>query len=192
MRECPFPGDGEYSWDRFAELFNSDLANKFGNLYSRCVTLIAKNYGGTLRESGGRQPGVIYTEVDTETVVKQVQQHIEKCQYNQALDKIWRLILDPTNQYADKNAPWKLVKTDLAAAGHVLYDMVEQLRIAAILLKPFLPHTAETIYKSFNFPQPWDQVRYEDVWVRPTQGEDLRVLAALEDGKVKPLFPRIN
>ncbi|OAI47758.1 methionine--tRNA ligase [Planctomycetaceae bacterium SCGC AG-212-F19] len=192
MRECPFPSDGDFTWERFAEVYNADLANNLGNLYSRCVTLIAKNYGGCLRESGGRQPGVIYTEVDTEAAVKQVQQHLEKCQYNLALEKIWRLILDPTNQYADKKEPWKLVKSDLTAAGHVLYDMVEQLRIAAILLKPFLPRSAETIYKSFNFPQSWDQVRYEDVWVRPTQVEDLRLLAALEDGKVKPLFPRIN
>jgi methionyl-tRNA synthetase len=192
MRECPFPGDGEYSWSRFADVFNGDLANKLGNLYSRAVTIIAKNYGGTLRETGGRKPGVIYTEVDTEATVQQVQKHIEACQYNLALEKIWRLILDPTNQYADKKEPWKLVKTDLAAAGHVLYDMVEQLRITAILLKPFLPTAAETIYQSFNFPQPWAQVRYEDVWVRPTQVEDLRVLAALHDGKVKPLFPRIT
>ena len=70
--------------------------------------------------------------------------------------------------------------------------MAEQLRVASILLKPFLPRAAETIYSSFNFPQPWEDVRYEDVWAHPRQGEDLRVLAALDDGKVKPLFPRIT
>ena len=45
---------------------------------------------------------------------------------------------------------------------------------------------------SFNFPQPWAEVRHEDVWVHPRQVEDLRVLAPLVDGKVKPLFPRIS
>jgi len=74
----------------------------------------------------------------------------------------------------------------------VLYDLVETLRCVSILLKPFLPKTAETIYNSFNFPQPWAQTRYDDVWVHPTQVEDLRLLAALEGGKVKPLFPRIS
>ncbi|MBV9125263.1 MAG: hypothetical protein JO112_18050, partial [Planctomycetes bacterium] len=49
----------------------------------------------------------------------------------------------------------------------------------------------ETIYRSFNFSQPWEEVRHEDVWVHPCQVEDLRLLASLEDGKVKPLFPRI-
>lgn len=192
LRECPFPGDGEFSWHRFAQVFNSDLANNLGNLYSRVVKLISANYDGQLLATAGTEPGVIYTEIDTETTVKQVQAHIEACQYSQALEKIWRQILDPANQYADKREPWKLVKTDKDAAKAVLYDLAEQLRAVAILLKPFLPRTACTIYTSFNFPQPWDAVRCEDVWVHPRQAEDLKVLAQLEGGKVKPMFPRIS
>jgi methionyl-tRNA synthetase len=192
LRECPFPGDGDFSWDRFKEVYNSDLANNLGNLYSRVVRIIAQNYGGHLEETASRNPGVIYTEVNTQTTVEQVEEHIEKCQYNQALDRIWRQILDPANQYADRKEPWKLVKTDREAAKQVLFDLVEQLRAVAILLKPFLPRTAETIYQSFNFRQSWAEVRHEDVWVHPGQGEDLRVTAVLEDNKVKPLFPRMT
>jgi methionyl-tRNA synthetase len=192
LRECPFPGDGEFSWQRFVEVYNADLANNLGNLYSRVVTIVTKNYGGHLVETAGVEPGVIYTEIDIEATVQQVQRHIEACQYNQALEKIWRQVLDPANQYADRKEPWKLVKSDREAAKRVLYDLVEQLRAVAILLKPFLPRTAETIYRSFNFPQPWEEVRHEDVWAHPRQVEDLRVLAALENGKVKPLFPRIE
>ncbi len=192
MRECPFPGDGEFSWERFAQVYNADLANNLGNLYSRVITLIAQNYGGHLEATADVEPGVIYTEVDTETTVQQVEDHIEACRYNQALQCIWSQILDPANRYADRREPWKLVKTDKQAAKQVLYDLAEQLRAVAVLLKPFLPRTAETIYLSFNFPQPWDEVRHEDVWVHPRQGEDLRVLAPLVNGKVKPLFPRIS
>jgi methionyl-tRNA synthetase len=191
LRECPFPGDGEFSWQRFESVYNADLANNLGNLYSRVVRLISQSYGGHLSATAGLEPGVVYTETDTETTVQQVQAHIEACQYNQALERIWRQILDPANQYAERTAPWKLVKTDLNAAKRVLYDLVEQLRAAAILLKPFLPRTAETIYCGFNFPQPWETVRHEDVWVHPRQGEDLRLLAELDDGKPRPLFPRI-
>jgi methionyl-tRNA synthetase len=192
LRECPFPGDGEFSWKRFADVYNADLANNLGNLYSRTVRLITQNYDGHLEQTAGLEPGEVYTDIDTETTVQQVQAHVEACQYNQALQRIWQQILVPANQYTDKKEPWKLVKTDRTAARQVLYDLVEQLRAAAILLKPFLPRTAETIYHSFNFPQPWETVRHEDVWVHPRQGEDLRVLAPLEDGKVKPLFPRIS
>ncbi len=191
LRECPFPGDGEFSWQRFSDLYNADLANNLGNLYSRVVRLIAQNYNGELEATAGVEPGVIYTDVDAETTVQQVQKHVEACQYNQALQRIWQQVLDPANRYADKREPWKLVKADRDAARGVLYDLVEQLRAAAILLKPFLPRTAETIYRSFNFPQPWEEVRHEDVFVHPRQTEDLRVLARLENGKVKPLFPRI-
>ena len=167
LRECPFPGDGEFSWMRFKDLYNADLANYLGNLYSRVLTLIGSNYQSRLHETAHREPGAIYTEQDTETTVRQVQQHIEACQYNQALQRIWQHILVPANQYLDRTAPWKLVKSDRDAARHVLYDIVEPLRGASILLKPFLPRTAETIYRSFNFPQPWEEVRYEDVWRTP-------------------------
>jgi methionyl-tRNA synthetase len=192
LRECPFPGDGEFSWHRFREVYNADLANNLGNLYSRVMTLITKNFAGHLHETARREPGVIYTDVDTETTVQQVQKHVEACEYNQALQRIWAQILDPANRYADRTEPWRLVKTDKEAAKGVLHDLAEQLRATAVLLKPFLPRTAETIYRSFNFPQAWETVRHEDVWVHPLQAEDLRVVAALEDGKVKPLFPRIS
>jgi methionyl-tRNA synthetase len=192
LRECPFPDDGEFSWRRFTDVYNADLANNLGNLYSRVIRLIAQNCDGHLAGTSGLEPGVIYTEADTETTVQQVQGHVEQCQYHLALQRIWQQILDPANRYADRTEPWRLVQTDLPAARRVLYDLAEQLRAAAVLLKPFLPATAETIYRSFNFPQPWEEVRHEDVWVHPRQAEDLRVLAPLEEGKVKPLFPRIT
>jgi methionyl-tRNA synthetase len=192
LRECPFPGDGEFSWQRFTEVYNADLANNLGNLYSRVAKQIASNYGCHLEATARLEPGALYEETDTETTVQQVQGHIEACQYNQALERIWRQVLDPANRYLDRTEPWKLVKTDKAAAKKVLHDLVEVLRGAAILLKPFLPQTAETIYRSFNFPQRWEEVRHEDVWVHPLQAEDVRLVAPLEGGGVKPLFPRIR
>jgi methionyl-tRNA synthetase len=192
MRECPFPGDGDFSWSRFAEVYNSELANNLGNLYSRIVTLISKNYQGHLEETRRLEPGEIYKQEDIESTVLKVQAHIEACEYNQALQKIWQQVLDPANQYADRTQPWALVKTDKDAAKRVLFDLVESLRAASILLKPFLPKTAETIYQSFNFVQPWEKVRHEDVFVYPRQNDDLRILAKLDgSGKPAALFPRI-
>jgi methionyl-tRNA synthetase len=117
---------------------------------------------------------------------------MEACEYSQALQRIWRQILDPANQYMDRTEPWSLVKRDESAARRVLYDLVEQLRAASILLKPFMPLAAETIYRTFNFPQPWDRVRFADVWVHPTQVDDLRIIVPLPEGKVAPLFPRLQ
>src|SRR5204863_6995690 len=66
MRECPFPSDGEFGWGRFAEVFNSELANNYGNLYSRCVTLITKNYESQLAGTGGRQPSLPIVNLDSD------------------------------------------------------------------------------------------------------------------------------
>lgn len=91
--------------------------------------------------------------------------------------------MKPANQYLERLEPWKLVKTDKDAAGEVLYNAAEQLRAAAVLLKPFLPRVAEAIYRSFNFKQPWEEVRHEDVWVHPGQTDDLRLLARWRTAK---------
>jgi methionyl-tRNA synthetase len=189
MRECPFPGDGEFSWQRFADVYNNDLANKLGNLRSRAVTLMAKNYDNVLAGTAGGQPETVLPNL--EETVKQVQADVEGCRYSTALERIMLQVVYPANQYTDRNEPWKLVKTDKPATAQVLWAMAETLRVASILLKPFLPRGAEAIYRSFNFATPWDKVRYEDVLARPPQLADLRIVAALEAGKVKPLFPRI-
>ena len=59
LRECPFPGDGNFDADRFIAVYNSDLANNLGNLYSRVVGLIGKNYGSKLEGTAGVEPAPV-------------------------------------------------------------------------------------------------------------------------------------
>jgi methionyl-tRNA synthetase len=191
LRECPFPADGEFSWTRFTFVFNSELANNLGNLLSRCLTLVTKNFSGVLNATAGVQPdGIVPMEL--RDLVELIKQHIEACRYHFAINLILQDFLTPTNVYLEANAPWKLVKTDKEAAKRVLFDAVQSLRIASILLKPFIPKSAETIYTSFNFPKPWAEVKYADAAELRAQPDDLRVTAELVDGKVKQLFPRIG
>ncbi len=192
MRECPFPGDGEFSWGRFADVYNGELANKLGNLLSRLVTIPSKNYDRVLSGTGGRQPEAVVANLDLATLVATVRGHIDACRYNQALQAIVQDVLTPTDQYLEANAPWKVVKTDKDAAKRVLFNAVQSLRIASILLKPFIPRSTETIYKSFNFPIPWEKVKYADAAVLSPQADDLRITAELVGDKVKQLFPKIG
>ncbi len=217
MRECPYPSDGDYSSQRFEEVYNSELANNLGNTVSRCITLIAKNYAGGLEGTANWTPdkilnqyipsrqflplsdptvlqprdNVIENPIDLKSIVEVIGKSVQDCQYNKALHSIVQNLLTPTNQYLEAKAPWKLVKTDKEAAKRVLFNAVQSLRIAAILLKPFIPRSAEAIYTSFNFPKPWADVTYADAAELAAQPDDLRVTAELVDGKVKPLFPRI-
>ncbi len=192
MRECPFPSDGDYSGQRFEEIYNSELANNLGNMLSRGLTLITKNYEAKLDGTAGVVPDAVVAGLNLAEFVTTVRGHVEGCRYNLALQAIVQDFLTPTNQYLETNAPWKLVKTDKDAAKRVLFNAVQSLRIASILLKPFIPRSAEAIYTSFNFPKPWAEVKYADAAELLAQPDDLRVTAELTDGKVKPLFPRIG
>jgi methionyl-tRNA synthetase len=192
LRECPFPSDGEFGWARFAEVYNSELANNLGNLFSREMTITWKNFGGVFDGTAGKRPEPVVPGLDLALFVGEVREHVEACRYNQALQKIVQDFLTPTNQYLESNAPWKLVKTDKDAAKRVLFNAVQSLRIASILLKPFIPRSAEKIYAAFNFPKPWAEVKYADAAELAAQPDDLRVTAELVDGKVPPLFPRIG
>ncbi len=192
LRECPFPSDGDFSPDRFMEVYNSELANNLGNLFSREMTITFKNYDGVFAGTAGRVPESVVPGLDLGAFVATVRGHVEACRYNLALQAIIQDFLTPTNQYLEANKPWTVVKTDKEAAKPVLFNAVQSLRVASILLKPFIPRSAETIYRSFNFPTPWEQVKYADAAELKAQPDDLRVTAELVDGKVKPLFPRIG
>ncbi|MBY0459956.1 MAG: methionine--tRNA ligase [Gemmataceae bacterium] len=192
LRECPYPSDGEFSPERFVEVYNSELANNLGNLFSRELTITYKNFEGVFSGTAGVTPDSVVPGLNLELFVSEVREHVEGCRYNLALQKIVQDFLTPTNQYLEANAPWKLVKTDKEAAKKVLFNAVQSLRVASILLKPFIPRSAETIYTSFNFPKPWAEVKYADAARLEAQPDDLRVTAELIDGKPKPLFPRIG
>ncbi len=196
LRECPFPGDGEFGWGRFMEVYNSELANNLGNLLSRCVTVGVKSFNRVLSGTAGRTPESVDLTIRVAQVCADVGRAVELCQYNTAAQITLQQICTPANQYLEMTAPWKLVKTgnesDTEKAKNVIFNTVHALRTACILLKPIIPSSAETIYKSFNFPTPWEQVTYADAAELKPQAEDLRVTAELVDGKVKPLFPRIG
>jgi methionyl-tRNA synthetase len=193
MRECPFGGDGNFSDERFAEVYNADLANNLGNLFSRTLTMCVKYFDGRLDGSSAIDPNAWRAGLDLRALVDDVRVLISAFEYSVALQRIWLDVLDAANRYIDAAAPFKLIKTDSEACKVVLVNLAEALRVIAILIKPFLPQTAETFYRAFNFEaaQPWDQVRYENVLSRPS-GPDLGVTAPLTGGKPAPLFPKIE
>ena len=193
MSQCSFGGDGEFSFERFADAYNSGLANNLGNLYSRTLTMAAKYFGGDLAGSAAIDPTLWRAELDLPALVADLRESMGNFGYNVALQRIWNEVLDAANRYIDTTKPFTLAKADLDATKAVLVNLAEALRGIAILIKPFLPTTAATFYNAFNFgdAQPWDTVSYASTLTRP-DGPDLIVTAELIGGKPAPLFPKID
>ncbi len=192
MSQCPFGGDGEFSFERFAEAYNSGLANNLGNLYSRTLSMCVKYFDGDLEGSAAIDPTAWLAGLDLRRARRGPagpDRHVPVQRRAPAdLDEV----LDAANRYIEATKPFTLAKTDLEATKVVLVNLAEALRVVAILIKPFLPTTAATFYRAFNFDdaQPWDAVGYADAC--PPAGLDLRVTADLVGGKPAPLFPKID
>src|SRR6185437_4486261 len=172
---------------------NGDLANNLGNLYSRTLTMCAKYFDGRL--DGGEPVDVTRwrKDLDFEGLIGSLRGLVGSFEYNVALQRIWREVVDSANRYIQETQPFKLIKTDPAGTRAILINLADWLRVAAILIKPFLPRTAETFYRAFNFEEttPWERAGYADA-LRPLNQAGLRVTAALAAGKPSPLFPKVE
>jgi len=144
LKEITYGGDGDFSWTRMHERYNVDLANNLGNLVSRIAAMAEKYRGGTVApaEAPGRLAAVAASAV---------------ADYRAAMDAFalesgaaaaFRIV-DAANEYIAETEPWALAR-DPAKAGRlsqVLFDVAEAVRVAAILLLPFIPRSAAEILR---------------------------------------------
>ncbi|MFC6014153.1 methionine--tRNA ligase [Nocardia lasii] len=148
LREISYGQDGSYSNDAIAGRINADLANEFGNLVQRSLTMVNKNC-----DAKSPTPGE-FTDEDR-ALLDRANGLLAKCrtefdvqQMHLALEAIW-LTLGETNRYFSANAPWALRKSgtdeDLARMTTVLYVTLEVVRIVAILVQPVMPGSAAKI-----------------------------------------------
>ena len=137
LREIPSYGDGDFSERRFKELYNADLANGLGNLVARVAKLCeTKNFISQIP-----LPKSISDELENHGY----HAHLERFEFNLALETIWRIIKD-TDLLIDKEKPWE--KSD-DEVKNTLSNAVQNILDIAYALIPFLPETAEKIRKQF-------------------------------------------
>jgi methionyl-tRNA synthetase len=141
LREVPFGQDGNYSHDAIVNRINADLANDLGNLAQRSLSMIGKQFGGTLPAPGEftEADGAILAAADGMIVT--AREHMQGLALHQVLNAIWAVVAD-ANRYFAGEAPWAKAKTDPKRQGTILYVTAEILRQVAILAQPFVPSSA--------------------------------------------------
>ena len=178
LHEIPFASDGTMTYELLMERINSDLANILGNLVNRTIAMSHKYSGGVL--SAHDVPGDFDQELIDLCVntPARVEAKMNELRVADAMDEIFTL-LRRANKYIDETMPWVLAKEE-ASHGRldtVLYNLLETIRVAAGLLHPFLPGTAERICRQLNIALPdWDSLSHFGVLPaghRLNQGEIL-------------------
>ncbi len=151
LHEMPFENDGVISWDLVVERMNSDLANTLGNLVNRTISMSNKYFNGLVRNTGVTEPvDAELKKLALETPVK-VTQDMDKLRVADALTDIFTLF-KRCNKYIDETMPWVLAKEPETQARleTVLYNLIESIIIGTVLLKSFMPETAEKILAQLN------------------------------------------
>ncbi len=144
VKEIPYGQDGDFSWERFEERYNVDLANNLGNLVNRLAVMTEKYRQGRLPASPGapgRLAGV------AEQAVRRYRRAMETYALHEAAAAAFTLV-DAANEHIAETEPWTLARQGQQdRLTGVLCDEVEAVRIAAVLLLPFMPESAAEILR---------------------------------------------
>jgi methionyl-tRNA synthetase len=147
LREVPFGYDGDFSHGAIVGRINSELADDLGNLLSRSLTMIERFANGVIPHSK-----ITKNLADKAgEIVASAWVHLERLEFGKALEAIWELV-QSTNQYIDKTAPWKLAKKPEAREhlDEVLLHLAAALKTLGVVLYPFMPSKGEEIFRQIG------------------------------------------
>ena len=151
LSEMPFAQDGSITWQLVMERINSELANVYGNLVNRTIAMTNKYFNGQLTEPD------CYEELDQQLIdtckqtVTKYYEKMDQLRVADAIDTVFDL-LRRSNKYIDETSPWTLAKQpeNKARLNTVLYNLLESIRVATVLLTPFMPETSKEVFRQIN------------------------------------------
>lgn len=185
LRTFPFGSDGNFTNELLIQTINTDLANDLGNLVSRSTAMSDRYFGGDLTTGGKHEPLDDELKALADEVVGKYETAMEQMQFSVALGEAFRLI-SRANKYIDETTPWTLAKDEANKPRllSVMKNLCEAIRVAAILISPVMPSTAQSIFDTLGVPEAgrtFEAVSYES-------GDD----CFWKTTTAAPLFPRID
>jgi methionyl-tRNA synthetase len=196
LREVAFDKDTEVSWDSFVRRYNADLANDFGNLVNRTVTMASRYLSGV--RPAPRAVAASGLAASWAVALPAYAERLEGCRLHEALAGLWGFVGE-ANRLVEAEQPWALAKAaaggDEAAATRlrdVLGDLVEACRLIGLAAAPYLPSIAPRVFDQLGYPYPY----------APDGNDGPPLLDELEWGRQAgapgslgapaPLFPRLE
>lgn len=159
MREVSFGGDGDFSYERFSKRYETDLSKGIGNFVSRVLAMAEKDGGSTpisLPLSAQLLEGHAATAQKENMVVERVaevwqeyEDAFDRIRPDEALEAVWHLI-SFGDRYIEEQKPWAIFKTDKEEYTQVMGILLELVRQASLLLYPFMPETARSIWRQLG------------------------------------------
>ena len=144
LREVPFGQDGSYSADAIVARANAELANSFGNLAQRTLSMIHKNLGGILPESGETDADRELLTLVEEATATEVPEAFGRFAFSIGIEA-WLRAVFACNAYIDEQAPWALRKTDPERMAAVLGTLVRAIRLLTVAIAPIIPASADKL-----------------------------------------------
>jgi len=198
LREVSFGQDGSYSPEAIVTRCNAELANSFGNLAQRVLSMIAKNLDGELPElvtpPNGSADWELMTSISTD--VHQTIIDFELLSFQGGMNEWIRAVYN-CNQYIDSQAPWALRKTDPTRMQQVLGHLVAAIHLLAITIQPIIPTAAGELLDQLGIPRPpentpeWLHHRGYEALNRTDWYEELRA-SGHRIAPPTPIFPRLD
>jgi len=193
LREVPFDKDAEVSWDSFIRRYNADLANDFGNLVNRTVSMVNRYLDGERPAVAGGS----MEDVATNTL-RTYSERLEVNLLHDALAALWALV-EAANRLVDSTRPWDLNKAakagDDAAATKlrdVLGDLVEASRLIGLAVAPFMPEAAPRVLEQLGYDYSYGDDGNGGPPILDALRWGARAGEAGRVGTAEPLFPRLE
>lgn len=178
LREIPWDTDGSYTWERFDERYNADLADALGNLASRVLAMLERYRQGVVPAAGR-------TELDeaADAATAEYVQAMDALLLHRGAQAAWSLVT-AANVFVDRRAPWNLAKAgDHAGLDATLHALAAALVRICVLASPFLPRATRTLWEALGMGDPdIAPMTWKHVTDPTAQGRSTR--------KISPLFPK--